>query len=68
MELWRGITGTECVVTHTHVYTAMGVFMVSLTATGLGGADALTRTGCVTVSGGYTTTVITYIYPWLVTA
>jgi YD repeat-containing protein len=59
--------GATSVVTHpTHIYTATGVYTVSLTATGPGGTDALTRTHYVTVSSGSTTTtttrVITYAY------
>ena len=54
------------VVTHpTHVYTATGVYSVSLTATGPGGSDTLTRTNYITVSSGIVTItyrVITYTY------
>jgi len=50
----------------THTYTTTGVYTVSLTATGPGGSDTLTRPNYITVtsSGGYTTTtrVITYAY------
>jgi RHS repeat-associated protein len=38
------ITSTTSAVTHTHVYTASGIYTVSLTATGPGGSDTLTRT------------------------
>jgi RHS repeat-associated protein len=61
-----GITSTTSAVTHTHAYTATGVYTVSLTVTGPGGTDALTRTNYITVSDGSTysatTTVITYTY------
>ena len=54
------------VVTHPpHVYTATGVYSVSLTATGPGGSDTLTRTNYITVSSGIVTItyrVITYTY------
>ena len=64
---WTFGDGATSVVTHpTHVYTATGVYTVSLTATGPGGTDALTRTHYVTVSSGSATTtttrVITYAY------
>jgi len=42
------ITSATAAVTHTHVYTASGVYTVSLTATGPGGSDTLTRTNYVT--------------------
>ena len=66
--LWAygdGITGTTSSVTHTHAYTAAGVYTVSLTAAGPGGSDTLTRTSYVTVSakpGDLVTTTIAYGY------
>ncbi|TEU11936.1 MAG: PKD domain-containing protein [Anaerolineales bacterium] len=42
------ITSTASAVTHTHAYTATGVYTVSLTATGPGGSDTLTRTNYIT--------------------
>ncbi len=59
------ITNTTSAVTHTHAYTATGVYTVSLTATGPGGSDTLTRTNYITVSSGIVTTthrVISYTY------
>ncbi|MCR4408546.1 MAG: PKD domain-containing protein [Anaerolineae bacterium] len=44
------ITGTTSAVTHTHVYTTTGVYTVSLTASGPGGTDTLTRTGYITAT------------------
>ncbi|MCD6552697.1 MAG: PKD domain-containing protein [Anaerolineae bacterium] len=44
------ITSATAAVTHTHVYTASGVYTVSLTATGPGGSDTLTRTNYVTTT------------------
>jgi RHS repeat-associated protein len=62
-----GDSATSTLDSPTHVYTATGVYTVSLTATGPSGSDTLTRTSYVNVSsgtGGYTTTtrVITYTY------
>ena len=56
---------TTSVVTHpVHIYTASGVYTVSLTASGPGGSDTLTRTNYITVESGaeYTAHVITYTY------
>ncbi|RLC83703.1 MAG: hypothetical protein DRJ03_16350, partial [Chloroflexi bacterium] len=48
---WAFGDGTTSVVTHpTHVYTATGVYTVSLTATGPGGSDALTRANYISVT------------------
>jgi RHS repeat-associated protein len=61
-----GLTGTTSAVTHTHAYTATGIYTVSLTATGPGGNDTLTRTNYITVTsagpGELVTTTITYVY------
>jgi len=63
---WAFGDGATSVVTHpTHVYTAIGAYTVSLTATGPGGSDTLTRTDYVTVTPGgpvTTTRVISYTY------
>jgi RHS repeat-associated protein len=53
------ITSTASAVTHTHAYTATGVYTVSLTASGPGGSDTLTRTNYITVSPAVD---ITYVY------
>ncbi|MFB0536813.1 MAG: PKD domain-containing protein, partial [Anaerolineae bacterium] len=56
--LWNfgdGITWTTPLVTATHTYTASGVYTVSLTATGLGGADILTRTNYIACQSADTT-------------
>jgi len=56
---------TTSVITHpVHVYTTSGVYTVSLTASGPGGSDTLTRTNYVTVTGSaeYIARVITYTY------
>jgi hypothetical protein len=62
-----GVISSTLALTHTHTYTASGVYTVSLTASGPGGSDTLTRTNYITVSSGmaYTTThrVISYTYP-----
>jgi RHS repeat-associated protein len=49
---WAFGDGITSAITHpTHVYTATGVYTVSLTATGPGGSDTLTRTDYITVYG-----------------
>jgi RHS repeat-associated protein len=53
------ITSTASAVTHTHAYTATGVYTVALTASGPGGSDTLTRTNYITVSPAVN---ITYVY------
>jgi PKD repeat protein len=66
--LWSygdGITSTTSALTHTHAYTQAGVYTVTLTVSGEGGSDTLTRTAYITAGSiGYTTTmrVINYIY------
>jgi YD repeat-containing protein len=66
-----GITSTESAVTHTHPYTASGVYTVSLAATGPGGSDTLTRTNYITVYtppvAGFTGTPLTGAVPLTVT-
>jgi hypothetical protein len=61
-----GVISSTLALTHTHTYTASGVYTVALTASGPGGTDTLTRTNYITVSSGmaYTTThrVISYTY------
>jgi PKD repeat protein len=45
-----GDTGTSTLVSPSHVYSSAGTYTVSLTVTGPGGSDTLTRTNYVTVS------------------
>jgi RHS repeat-associated protein len=56
------ITSTTSTLTHTHQYTVPGVYSVTQTVTGLGGSDALTRTGYITVSYPIISRVSTYTY------
>ncbi len=60
-----GVTSTTSAVTHSHVYTAGGVYTVSLTVSGDGESDTLTRTNYVTVYPVPVTTIITYTYDLL---
>jgi RHS repeat-associated protein len=56
---------TDTATNPTHVYTATGIYTVSLAVSGPCGSDALTRTNYVTVGSRVyvtTTRVITYIY------
>lgn len=65
---WAFGDGATSVITHpTHIYTTTGVYSVSLTATGPGGSDTLTRTSYITVTeaagpGELVTTTVAYAY------
>ena len=62
---WAFGDGLTDTITHpVHVYTTTGVYTVSLTATGPGGTDTLTRTSYITATAPEVveTTVITYTY------
>jgi RHS repeat-associated protein len=66
--LWNygdGTTGATSTLTYTHLYTLPGVYTVTLTVTGLGGNDTLTRTGYITVTWLIISHVITYTYDHL---
>jgi len=61
--LWDFGDGTTSPITNpVHIYTAAGVYTVSLTASGPGGSDTLTRTNYITVEPNLTTRVIQYTY------
>jgi len=45
-----GQTGTSCASSHNHTYNNAGTFTVSLTVSGTGGSDSMTRTNYITVS------------------
>ena len=45
-----GQTGTSCASTHDHTYNNAGTYTVSLTVSGPGGSDSMTRTNYITVS------------------
>jgi RHS repeat-associated protein len=49
-------------LTHTHLHTVPGIYTVTLTVSGLGGSDTLTRTGYITVTWPIISRVITYTY------
>ncbi len=57
-----GVTSTTSAVTHSHVYTASGVYTVSLTVSRGSESDTLTRTNYVAVYPVPVTTIITYTY------
>lgn len=46
-----GQTGTSAAATHTHTYDSAGIFSVSLTATGPGGSNTMTRSSHITATG-----------------
>jgi YD repeat-containing protein len=52
-------------LTHTHLYTLPGVYTVTLTVSGLGESDTLTRTGYITVTEPIISRVITYTHDHL---
>ncbi|MFQ6102206.1 MAG: PKD domain-containing protein, partial [Anaerolineae bacterium] len=66
---WAFGDGATSVVTHpTHVYTATGVHTVSLTASGPGGSDTLTRTNYIAVAEPISGTALALekrVAPWL---
>jgi PKD repeat protein len=45
-----GQTGTSCASSHNHTYNNAGTFTVSLTVSGTGGSNSMTRTNYITVS------------------
>jgi YD repeat-containing protein len=57
-----GTSSATSTLTHTHQYTLPGVYSVTLTVSGLGGSDTLTRTDYITVTWPIVSRVITYTY------
>jgi YD repeat-containing protein len=57
-----GANSTTSGPTHTHPYTQLGTYTVTLTVNGLGGSDTLTRTDYITVTSPVISRVITYTY------
>lgn len=63
--LWNFGDGTTSTAQHPpHVYTAAGIFTVSLTVTGPGGSDTLTKPSCITTGSNPVPCVpVVYLYP-----